>query len=114
VKKGRIGVQDAAKAADLPAEQQRAVAASPKPRRAANEAIEAAKNTTANSPSDEQDPRAALRKAWEKATALRRLWEAADNGTREWFMSVVWFDPNQADHRKQSAVESSDEPGGRV
>jgi hypothetical protein len=110
VKKGRIGVQDAAKAADLPAEQQRAVAASPKPRRAANEAIEAAKNTTANSPSDEQDPRAALRKAWEKATALRRLWEAADNRTREWFMGAVWANLNEADPRKRSAMESLDEP----
>src|SRR5271155_5593047 len=46
VKKGRIGVQDAAKAADLPAEQQKAIAASPKPRRAASVAIEAAKNAT--------------------------------------------------------------------
>jgi hypothetical protein len=114
VKKGRIGVQDAAKAADLPPDQQKAIAASPKPRRAANAAIEAAQNATERSHSGERDSRRELRKAWEKATALRRLWEAADNGTREWFMSVVWFDPNQADHRKQSAVESSDEPGGRV
>ena len=67
----------------------------------------AAKNAAAHSTSGEEDPRAELRKAWEKATALRRLWEAADNGTREWFMGVVWFDPNQADHR---AIESSDEP----
>ena len=44
VKKGRIGVQDAAKAADLPPEQQKAIAGSPKPRRAAAEAAEAAKN----------------------------------------------------------------------
>jgi ParB-like chromosome segregation protein Spo0J len=110
VKKGRIGVQDAAKAADLPPEQQRAIAASPKPRRAANEAIEAAKNTTANSASAEQNPRAALRKAWEKATALRRLWETADNGTREWFMGAVWSDLNEADPRKRSAMESLDEP----
>jgi hypothetical protein len=110
VKKGRIGVQDAAKAADLPPEQQKAIAASPKPRRAANVAIEAAKNAAARSAKGEGDPRAELRKAWGKATALRRLWEAADNATREWFMSVVWFDPNQADYRTRSAIESSDEP----
>jgi len=110
VKKGRIGVQDAAKAADLPPEQQKAIAASPKPRRAANVAIEAAKNATTRSASGEGDPRAALRKAWEKATAVRRLWEAADNSTREWFMDAVWFDLNEADHRKRSAIESLDEP----
>ncbi len=110
VKKGRIGVQDAANAADLPPEQQKAIAASPKPRRAAQIAIEAAKNAAARSASGEGDPRAALRKAWEKATALRRLWEAADNGTKEWFMGVVWFDFNEADHRKLSAIESMDEP----
>ena len=44
VKRGRIGVQDAAKAADLPPEQQKAIAGSPKPRRAAAEAAEAAKS----------------------------------------------------------------------
>jgi hypothetical protein len=108
VKKGRIGVQDAAKAADLPPEQQKAIAASPKPRRAANVAIEAAKNATTLFASGEGDPRAALRKAWEKATAVRRLWEAADNSTREWFMDVVWS--KEADHRKGSAIESLDEP----
>ena len=110
VKKGRIGVQDAAKAADLPPEQQKAIAASPKPRRAANEAIEAAKGAARRPASDEGDPRAELRKAWEKATALRRLWKAADNGTREWFMGVVRFDLDEADHRKRSAVEFLDEP----
>jgi hypothetical protein len=110
VKRGRIGVQDAAKAADLPPEQQKAIAASPKPRRAANVAIEAAKNAPARSGGGAEEPRAALRKAWDKATVLRRLWEAADNGTREWFMSVVWFDPSQIDHRRRSAIESSDEP----
>jgi ParB-like nuclease domain len=110
VKRGRIGVQDAAKAADLPPEQQKAIAASSKPRRALNVAIEAAKNATTRSASGEGDPRAALRKAWEKATAVRRLWEAADNTTREWFMDVVWFDLNEADHRKRSAIESLDEP----
>ena len=110
VKRGRIGVQDAAKAADLPPEQQKVIAASPKPRRAAQVAIEAAKNAASHSANDEGDQRAALRKAWEKATAFRRLWEAADDGTKEWFMSVVWFDPNQADYRTRSAIESSDEP----
>ena len=99
VKRGRIGVQDAAKVADLPADQQKAVAASPKPRRAANVAIEAA--AAARSPSGEEDPRAALRRAWEKATALRRLWKEADNGTREWFMDEVWADLDRANHRKQ-------------
>jgi ParB-like chromosome segregation protein Spo0J len=86
VKRGRIGVQDAAKVADLPPEQQKAIAESPKPRRAANVAIEGAKSAG-------EDPRAALRNAWEKATALRRLWNAADNGTKEWFMETVWSDP---------------------
>ena len=106
VKRGRIGVQDAAKVADLPVDQQKAIAASPKPRRAANVAIEAA--AAARSHSDEEDPRVALRKAWEKATGLRRLWRAADNGTREWFMGAVWSDLNEAD-RKRSAIGPSDE-----
>jgi hypothetical protein len=44
VKRGRIGVQDAARVADLPVDQQKAIAASPKPRRAANVAIEEAKS----------------------------------------------------------------------
>ena len=110
VKRGRIGVQDAAKAADLPPEQQKAIVASPKPRRAAQVAFEAAKSAATRYASSEDDPRAALRAAWEKATVLRRLWEAADNGTREWFMSVAWFDLNDADHRKRSAIESLDEP----
>jgi len=110
VKKGRIGVQDAAKATDLPPGQQKAIAASPKPRRAAQMAIEAAKNGSTRCASVEGDPRAALRKAWEKATVVRSLWEAADDSTREWFMRVVWFELNEADHRKRSATESSDEP----
>jgi ParB-like chromosome segregation protein Spo0J len=97
VKRGRIGVQDAAKVADLPADQQKAIAASPKPRRAANVAIEEAKNAAALSASREEDPRAALRKAWGKATALRRLWKEADNGTREWFLEAVWFDLKKGD-----------------
>lgn len=100
VKRGRIGVQDAAKAADLPPEQQEVIAASPKPRRAAKEAMEAAAKAAARAPDGEDDPREALRKAWEKATAFRRLWDAADSSTREWFMGVVWFD--EADPRNQS------------
>ena len=117
VKRGRIGVQDAAKVADLPPEQQKAIAASPKPRRAAQVAIEAAKSAATRSADGEGDPRAALRKAWEKATALRRLWEAADSSTREWFMDVV-FDLNEADHRTRSAIgslgESADEAEGEA
>jgi hypothetical protein len=97
VRRGRIGVQDAAKAADLPPDQQEAIAASPKPRRAAMAAIEAG----ASAAGGEDDPRAALRNAWEKATALRRLWEAADNNTKEWFMGAVWLDLDEADPRKQ-------------
>ena len=93
VKRGRIGVQDAAKLADLPADQQKAIAASSKPRRAANAAIEEANNG---------DPRTALRKAWEKATALRRLLKDADNGTKEWFVDAVWFDLNKGDDRKRA------------
>jgi ParB-like chromosome segregation protein Spo0J len=108
VKRGRIGVQDAAKVTDLPPEQQKAIAASPKPRRAANEAIEAAKNAAARSASGEEDPRVAFRKAWEKATALRRLWKEADNGTREWFVEAVWFDLNKGDRGKR------DEPADEV
>ena len=102
VKRGRIGVQDAAKVADLPPEQQKAIAGSPKPRRAANEAVEAAKNAAARSASSEDDPRVAFRKAWEKATALRRLWKEADNGTREWFVDAVWFELGKGDDRKRA------------
>jgi ParB-like chromosome segregation protein Spo0J len=105
VKRGRIGVQDAAKVADLPPDQQKAIAASPKPRRAANVAIEAA--AAARSLSDEQDPRVALRKAWEKATALRRIWKQADNGTREWFLEAVWSDLNKGDDRKRASQAGS-------
>ena len=60
VKRGRIGVQDAARVADLPPEQQKAIAASPKPRRAAAEAAEAAKTAA---------PRAGAAKAGGKARA---------------------------------------------
>ncbi len=94
VKRGRIGVQDAAKAADLPPEQQKAIAASPRPRRAASEAAEAAKTAAARAA--EADPHAALRKAWESAKALRGLWETADDGTREWFVSAVLLDSDEA------------------
>ena len=108
VKRGRIGVQDAAKVADLPPDQQKAIAASPKPRRAAHVAIEAA--TAVRSVSGEEDPRVALQRAWGRATVLRRLWKAADNGTRDWFMEAVWFDLNKGDDRKRNATEPSDEP----
>jgi ParB-like chromosome segregation protein Spo0J len=114
VRRGRIGVQDAAKVADLPADQQKAIAASPKPRRAANEAIEAAKSAAAFSIGGEEDPRVAFRKAWEKATALRRLWKEADNGTREWFMDEVWADFDRANRRKPAAVNRSDESADEV
>jgi len=108
VKRGRIGVQDAAKAADLPPEQQRAVAASPKPRRAANAALEAARSAAIRS-GEGTGPRTALRNAWEKATALRRLWEAADDDTREWFMGAVWLDPDEAAHRDRTDAKSAGE-----
>ena len=60
VKRGRIGVQDAARVGDLPVDQQKAIAASPTPRRAANVAIEEAKSAAALSASGEEEPRAAL------------------------------------------------------
>ncbi len=94
VKRGRIGVQDAAKAADLLPEQQKAIAASPKPRRAATEAAEAAKDAAARAA--EGDPHAALRKAWEVAKALRGLWETADDRTREWFVNAVLLESDEA------------------
>src|ERR1700735_4039138 len=74
VKRGRIGVQDAAKAADLPPEQQKAIAGSPKPRRAAAEAAEAAMNASragGTLPRSDVDGQAALQKAWKGAKALR-------------------------------------------
>ena len=104
VRRGRIGVQDAAKVADLPSEQQKAIAASPKPRRAANLAIEEAINAAAGSASSDTDPRVALRKAWEKATALRRLWKEADNETREWFVEAVWLELNKAGDRERNTL----------
>jgi hypothetical protein len=64
-------------------------------------AIEEARSAAALSARGEEDPRAALRKAWEKATALRRLWKEADNGTREWFVEAVCFDLDKGDDRKR-------------
>jgi ParB-like chromosome segregation protein Spo0J len=100
VKRGRIGVQDAAKAADLPPEQQKAIAGSPKPRRAAAEAAEAAKSAVSRAsgaaPRAEVDRHAALRKAWEAAKALRGQWETADDRTKEWFVGAVLFDSDEA------------------
>jgi hypothetical protein len=93
VKKGRIGVQDAAKAADLPPEQQKAIAGSPKPRRAAAEAAEAAMNASRAGGTDRQ---AVLLKAWDAAKALRSLWETADDRTKEWFVGAVLFDFEKA------------------
>jgi len=100
VKRGRIGVQDAAKAADLPPERQRAIALSPKPRKAAAEAAEAARVAVADlggaEPGGEGDRQAALRKAWEGAKALRGLWETADDRTKEWFVGAVLFEAGEA------------------
>jgi ParB-like chromosome segregation protein Spo0J len=100
VKRGRIGVQDAAKAADLPPEQQKAIAGSPKPRRAAAEAAEAAKSAAPRAggikPRTDVDGHAALQKAWKGAKALRGLWETADDGTKEWFVGAVLFDSDEA------------------
>jgi hypothetical protein len=94
VKRGLIGVQDAAKVADLLPEQQKAIAVSPKPRRAAAEATEAAKNAASRAGGDRL---AALRKAWEGAKALRGLWEAADDRTKEWFVGAVLFESEAGD-----------------
>ena len=94
VKRGRIGVQDAARAADLPPEQQKAIAASPKPRRAATDAAEAAKKAAARAAAG--DPHAALLNAWELAKALRGLWATADDRTKEWFVSAVLLESDEA------------------
>ena len=65
VKRGRIGVQDAAKVADLLPEQQKAIAESPKPRRAAAEVTDAAKvAASCAGGSNDGDGHAALQKAW--------------------------------------------------
>jgi hypothetical protein len=94
VKRGRIGVQDAARVADLPPGQQKAIAVSPKPRRAAAEAAEGAMN--ALRAGGEVDPHAALRKAWEGAKALRGLWQTSDVRTKEWFIGAVLFEFDEA------------------
>ena len=116
VKRGRIGVQDAAKVADLSPEQQKAIAASPKPRRAATEAAEAAKSAAARDADAEArsvgDRYAALRKAWEGAKALRGLWETADNRTKERFVGAVLFEFDEAaeaDRAKWSAIDAGSE-----
>jgi ParB-like chromosome segregation protein Spo0J len=99
VKRGRIGVQDAAKVADLQPEQQKAIAVSPKPRRAAAEAADAAKNASragGAAPRSEVDGHATLLKAWEGAKALRGLWETADDRTKEWFVGAILFDSDEA------------------
>ena len=114
VKRGRIGVQDAAKAADLPPEQQRAIAMSPKPRKAAAQAAEAAK--TSHEPAGEGDQHGALRKAWEGAKALRGMWRNADDRTREWFVGAVLFDADGADAHGRAVPKRHDEgeePNGR-
>ena len=99
VKRGRIGVQDAARVADLLPEQQKAIAEAPKPRRAAAEAAEAVKNAASRAgaePGSGGDRHAALRKAWDAAKALRGLWDTADKGTKEWFIGAVLFDSDEA------------------
>ena len=93
VKRGRIGVQDAAKAADLSPEQQKAVAMAPRPRRAVAEAAEAA--AAARGAGSEGDRSAALRKAWEAAKALRGLWQTADDRTKAWFVEAVLFETDE-------------------
>ncbi len=134
VKRGRIGVQDAAKVADLSPEQQKAIATSPKPRRAATEVV-AAKNSASRAGgveaggkaplavgagADEANPRAvaALRRAWEQATELRGLWEKADSPTREWFLGAVWSERDEGDQqvsvlRQTVTVKGVEEVGER-
>jgi ParB-like chromosome segregation protein Spo0J len=114
VKRGRIGVQDAAKAADLPPERQKAIAASPKPRRAAAEAAEAAKNAASGAagagPGSEGRRQASLRKAWEGAKALRGLWKSADDRTREWFVGAVLFESDEAAEADRLATNGLSSP----
>jgi ParB-like chromosome segregation protein Spo0J len=109
VKRGRIGVQDAAKAADLPPEQQKAIAGSPKPRRAAAEAAEAAMNASragGAEPKSDVDGHAALQKAWKGAKALRGLWETADGRTKEWFVGAILFDSDGGDEPAEDSALS--------
>jgi ParB-like chromosome segregation protein Spo0J len=121
VKRGRIGVQDAAKVADLTPEQQRAIAESPKPRRAAAETAEAAKTAATGAggaePGSEEDQNAALRRAWEAAKALRGLWKAADNRTKEWFVGAVLFESDDSGRlagQSASAVDEGEEIDDRL
>jgi ParB-like nuclease domain len=105
VKRGRIGVQDAARVADLLPEQQKAIAGSPKPRRAAAEAAEAAKNGAlrAGAALRSGERHSALRKAWEGAKALRELWGTADDRTKEWFVGTVLFDSDETGEPARSS-----------
>ncbi len=106
VKRGRIGVQDAAKAADLPPQQQKAIAVSPKPRRAAAEAAKnAASRAGGAEPRRQGDRHAALRKAWEGAEALRGLWVTADDRTKEWFVGAVLFESDEAGEAGRARLE---------
>lgn len=109
VKRGRIGVQDAAKAADLPPEQQKAIAVSPKPRRAAAEAAEAARTAGSRQSASDGDPHGALRKAWDGSKALRGLWRTADERTREWFVGTVLFDSDEADELSRASSKRQDD-----
>jgi hypothetical protein len=112
VRRGRIGVQDAAKAADLPPDQQKAIAASPKPRKAAAEAAESAKTAVVRAAAEvdsEADPHAALRTAWERAKALRGLWQMADDRIKEWFVGAVLFEANEAERNANALDRAEDE-----
>jgi hypothetical protein len=112
VRKGRIGVQDAAKVADLLPEQQKAIAVSPKPRKAAAEAAEAEKiaasRTGGGEPRSAGDRHGSLRKAWEGAKALRDLWQTADDKTKEWFIDAILFESDEPGEtgRAQSSREA--------
>jgi ParB-like chromosome segregation protein Spo0J len=107
VKRGRIGVQDAAKVADLLPEQQKTIALSPKPRRAAAEAAETVMNPLRAA--GEVDRHAALRYAWEGAKALRGLWQTTDARTKEWFIGAVLFEFDEADSARGNRSRT---PGG--
>jgi ParB-like chromosome segregation protein Spo0J len=111
VKRGRIGVQDAAKVADLLPEQQKAIALSPKPRRAAAEAAEeqkiAAPRTGRGEPRSAADRHAALRKAWEGAKGLRGLWQTADDRTKEWFIDAILFESDEPDETGRARTSGS-------
>ena len=106
VKRGRIGVQDAAKVADLPPEQQKAIAVSPKPRRAAAEAAEVVKNAHGAAPRSERDRQAALRNAWDGAKALRVLWETADEEQRNGLSARFCWKPKRLARPGLSASEA--------